>query len=413
MAGPAAGYPRRVMRDILCGVQELHAAGVVHLDVKPANVLLDSAGGARLSDAGLAACLGGAMGATTRASAIATLEYCPPEQMDAGAAECGPPADVWAAAATLCHALAGERPFAGMRPQQIAAAVLLQGRHPDVPENLPQPLRSAASAQYPWRARHCMPRLRAHLAALSCDRLLTHPSTTATLRSLVLHSFAPSPSSRPTPAELIAAIDEVLASPAPRVPPPATAPAGLPVGAPVTAPIKINTVVPSPVPVAALTSALSATALSPGSPHAATSPRAAFSAGAGQSSISASTLDDLGAAVAVLAGGGDAMEALRLACREYRARAQGRGRGHPTCRRGPDGRRAGRETAPFHELALFGRTLHARDLRAGLLRWWRRRRRRGSRAGRTPWRRCAVRCCRCGCTAPSRPAASSRATGTP
>lgn len=48
---------RRYSRDILVGLDELHSAGFVVLDVKPANVLISKHGDAVLSDFGLARAL--------------------------------------------------------------------------------------------------------------------------------------------------------------------------------------------------------------------------------------------------------------------------------------------------------------------------------------------------------------------
>ncbi|MFF9146931.1 bifunctional serine/threonine-protein kinase/ABC transporter substrate-binding protein [Streptomyces sp. NPDC014861] len=89
---------------------DLHTAGLVHRDVKPANVLL-ALDGPRLIDFGIAR-TAGATALTATDAMIGTPGYLAPEQARAaGAGEVGPPADVFALGCVLAHALTGERPF--------------------------------------------------------------------------------------------------------------------------------------------------------------------------------------------------------------------------------------------------------------------------------------------------------------
>ncbi len=69
----------------------VHAAGLVHRDVKPANVLLDGGRRPRLTDFGIARALDGAT-ATTAGVVTGTAAYMAPEQVRGQ--EVGPPADV-------------------------------------------------------------------------------------------------------------------------------------------------------------------------------------------------------------------------------------------------------------------------------------------------------------------------------
>ncbi|MFF8411548.1 bifunctional serine/threonine-protein kinase/ABC transporter substrate-binding protein [Streptomyces omiyaensis] len=95
------------LADALTG---LHAAGLVHRDVKPANVLL-ALDGPRLIDFGIAR-TAGATALTATDAMIGTPGYLAPEQARAaGAGEVGPPADVFALGCVLAYVLTGERPF--------------------------------------------------------------------------------------------------------------------------------------------------------------------------------------------------------------------------------------------------------------------------------------------------------------
>ena len=103
---------RAAVAQLATGLGFLHAAGVVHRDVKPSNVLVD---GERvvLLDFGLAASTGGA------ALGGGTLGYMAPEQA-AGAV--GPAADWYALGVMLWEALTGRLPFTGKDAAEVAAA---------------------------------------------------------------------------------------------------------------------------------------------------------------------------------------------------------------------------------------------------------------------------------------------------
>ena len=108
----------------------LAAEGWVHLDVKPDNVVMGAP--PRLIDLSVARPV---PEAARLRKPVGTDAYMAPEQCDRERGAVGPPADVFGLAATLHHAVAGERPFprrGGERfPQLVRGPVALPRRVPD------------------------------------------------------------------------------------------------------------------------------------------------------------------------------------------------------------------------------------------------------------------------------------------
>ena len=110
----------------------LEARGLVHLDVKPSNLVL--AGRACLLDFSLSRRL---ERARTLQRPVGTTEYMAPELCaPAGTRRIGPPADVWGLGATLYEALCAKRPF---------PAAGAEGRYPQL-DHEPTPLAADAPA---------------------------------------------------------------------------------------------------------------------------------------------------------------------------------------------------------------------------------------------------------------------------
>jgi hypothetical protein len=94
------------------GLDAIHAAGLVHRDVKPANVLLsggESAGHAYITDFGVARNVSTESGLTQTGRFVGTLDYVAPEQIAGGGVDAR--ADVYALGCLLFKLLTGEVPF--------------------------------------------------------------------------------------------------------------------------------------------------------------------------------------------------------------------------------------------------------------------------------------------------------------
>jgi len=104
----------RVMRELLEALDYAHQQGIVHRDVKPANVLIDGAGRVKLTDFGVARVASATQDRTMPGTLVGTPSYMSPEQILGLAV--GSRADIFAAGVILYQFLTGKRPFSGGGP---------------------------------------------------------------------------------------------------------------------------------------------------------------------------------------------------------------------------------------------------------------------------------------------------------
>ncbi|MEV6844937.1 protein kinase [Actinoplanes sp. NPDC051411] len=110
----------RIGLDVLAALTAAHRAGILHRDVKPANVLLGLDGRVVLTDFGLATAAGDSS-MTSTGIVLGSPSYLAPERALDG--EIGPAADLWSLGATLYAAVEGKPPYTRSSPMATLAAL--------------------------------------------------------------------------------------------------------------------------------------------------------------------------------------------------------------------------------------------------------------------------------------------------
>jgi serine/threonine protein kinase len=231
----APGVVRRLGAQLADALAYVHAAGIVHRDVKPANVLLGGwpAGGSRQSDGGRPRLADFGIARTLDATAttadgcvVGTAAYLAPEQVRGELV--APATDVYALGLVLLEALTGRREFPGAAVESATARL---HRSPAVPAGLPGGLGAVLTAmtQHDPRRR---PTAAAAAAALSADPASPAAALQPPARARVVrhgrHRVG-RPGARPASCIALAALTGVVAmlsvaaAPAPPAAPPAPA----------------------------------------------------------------------------------------------------------------------------------------------------------------------------------------------
>ncbi|HET7869981.1 MAG TPA: protein kinase [Actinomycetota bacterium] len=135
----------RIAAQVAEALEEAHAAGIVHRDVKPGNVMLTPTGDVRVMDFGIAAAAW-AERVTTSGLVLGTPSYLAPEQ--AKSEKTTPASDVYALGAMLYEMVAGRPPFVAETPVAVALAHIRDDPLPldQVAEGVPPNLASASMA---------------------------------------------------------------------------------------------------------------------------------------------------------------------------------------------------------------------------------------------------------------------------
>ncbi|HTT28901.1 MAG TPA: serine/threonine-protein kinase [Solirubrobacteraceae bacterium] len=111
----------QVCTDVAAGLEALWAAGMVHRDVKPANILLDESGRAYITDFGLAKDTQGSL-LTLPGQALGSMDYMAPEQIRGE--QVGAATDIYALGCVMYECMCGRPPFAEVQGMRILWAHL-------------------------------------------------------------------------------------------------------------------------------------------------------------------------------------------------------------------------------------------------------------------------------------------------
>ena len=127
---------RTLIADAADAIGAAHAAGIVHRDVKPANLLVTPDRQIKITDFGIARAADG-IALTATGQVMGTPQYLSPEQAEGSTAT--PASDIYSLGVVLFECLAGYRPFGGDTPITTALAHL-RDPIPDLPDFVPADL---------------------------------------------------------------------------------------------------------------------------------------------------------------------------------------------------------------------------------------------------------------------------------
>ncbi|WP_401000485.1 serine/threonine-protein kinase [Agromyces sp. GXQ0307] len=127
-----------IVAQTAAALQAAHAAGLVHRDIKPGNLLITPDGRVKITDFGIAR-IADQVPLTATGQVMGTVQYLSPEQASGHPAS--PTTDIYSLGIVAYECLAGRRPFTGESQVAIAMAQINE-TPPDLPVTVSEPVRN-------------------------------------------------------------------------------------------------------------------------------------------------------------------------------------------------------------------------------------------------------------------------------
>src|SRR3954471_20673466 len=204
-----SGQAAEIVSQVAAALDAAHKRGLVHRDVKPANVLIGEGGQAYLTDFGLTKHAGSQGGLTQTGTFVGTLDYIAPEQLQGGPIDAR--VDVYALGCVLYQTLTGVVPFPrDTEPAKIWAHMQEEppsvvAAHPEVPPQFEQVVRRAMAKKPDDRYPSAGDLGRAALAAAEARDVATGERSVATGEAAPTQGLAAPPLPPPAPATYVEA----------------------------------------------------------------------------------------------------------------------------------------------------------------------------------------------------------------